>query len=214
MRRHVFVSICFVFVLAGCAHLPKGTPTEMPGEDWSVIYSEPGVSEAKTLEEKLDPEYWKKNDDDPLPPDDWMSGEPEDERVREWYRRNPYHNLSYYCLGVRDKKTRTFMSNPNPDDPTSPFSKNGENRITVEVLDDPEVSGTMELSLWDILRIGMFQRGFTLFGGEDFIKGLVRKAQKSRYFHGITKRGDTWESYSGYKPGGIFGIALRKRQPV
>ena len=35
----------------------------------------------------------------------------------QWFDRNPYHNLSYFALGVTDKNTRTFMSNQNPDDP-------------------------------------------------------------------------------------------------
>ncbi len=135
------------------------------------------------------------------------------EVASQWFDRNPYHNLSYFALGVTDKKTRTFMSNQNPDEPYSPFAKDGENIMVVEVLED-NVSGIMELTEWDIARIGFFERGFTLFGGEDYIRGLVEKAQKAKFFLGVSRHENDWESYSGFKVGGAFGLALRDRQPI
>jgi hypothetical protein len=135
------------------------------------------------------------------------------EVTRQWFVRNPYENLSYFALGVTDKKTRTFMSNQNPDDPFSPFAKDGENVMVVEVLDD-NVSGVMELTDWDIIKIGLFEEGVTFLGDEDYIRGLVEEAQKAKFLIGVSQRGDDWESYSGYKVGGVFGIAFRSRQPI
>lgn len=130
-----------------------------------------------------------------------------------WLDRNPYHNLSYFALGVSDKKTRTFMSNPNPDNPSDSFAKEGENIIVVEVLED-DVSGVLVLTDSDIARIGLFEKGVTALGDEDYIRGLVEKAQKAKFFLGVSQRDNGLESYSGYRVGGIFGIALRTRQPV
>ena len=126
----------------------------------------------------------------------------------QWFDRNPYHNLSYYSLGVADKKTRTFMSNQNPDDPTSPFAKEGENIMVTEVLED-NVSGILVLRDSDITKIGLFEKGVTFIGDEDYIRGLVEKAQKAKFFLGVSRHENGWESYSGFKVGGAFGIALR-----
>jgi hypothetical protein len=130
------------------------------------------------------------------------------EVTNQWFERNPYHNLSYFALGVRDKKTRTFMSNQNPDDPSSPFAKEGENIMVVEVLED-NVSGTMDLTNWDIVKIGLFEKGYTLLADEDYIRGLVERAQRAKFFLGVSRRENGWESYAGYKVGGIFGMAMR-----
>lgn len=139
-----------------------------------------------------------------------ITADEQSEVTSRWLDRNPYHNLSFFALGVRDKMTRTFMSNQNPDDPFSPFAKEGENIMVVEVLED-NVSGILELTAWDITKIGLFEKGFTVFGGEDYIRGLVEKAQKAKFFLGVSWRENDWESYSGFKVGGNFGIALRKR---
>ena len=128
----------------------------------------------------------------------------------QWFDRNPYHNLSFYSLGVTDKKTRTFMSNQNPDDPSSSFAKEGENILVTEVLED-NVSGILVLTDSDITKIGLYEKGATFIGCEDYIRGLVEKAQKAKFFLGVSWRENDWESYSGFKVGGNFGIALRKR---
>ena len=125
-----------------------------------------------------------------------------------WFDRNPYHNLSYYALGVTDKKTRTFMSNQNPDDPYSSFAKKGENIMVTEVLED-NVSGVLVLTDSDITKIGLFEKGVTFLGDEDYIRGLVEKAQKAKFFLGVSRHENGLESYSGFKVGGAFGIALR-----
>jgi hypothetical protein len=131
----------------------------------------------------------------------------------QWLDRNPYHNLSFFALGVTDKKTRTFMSNQNPDDPYSPFAKEGENIMVTEVLED-NVSGVLVLTDSDITKIGLFEEGVPFLGDKDYIRGLVEKAQKAKFFLGVSLRENGFESYSGFKVGGVFGIALRDRQPI
>jgi hypothetical protein len=138
-----------------------------------------------------------------------ITADEQSEVTRQWLVRNPYHNLSYFALGVTDKKTRTFMSNQNPDDPFSPFAKEGENIMVVEVLED-NVSGIMELTDLDIAKIGLFEAGITVFGGEDYIRKLVKKAQKAKFFIGVSWHENGLESYYGWKVGGMFGLALRK----
>ena len=138
-----------------------------------------------------------------------ITADEQSEVTKQWLIRNPYHNLSYFALGVTDKKTRTFMSNPNPDDPFSPFAKEGENIMVVEVLED-NVSGIMELTDLDITKIGLFEAGITFFGDEDYIRKLVKKAQKTKFFIGVSWHESSFESYYGWKVGGMFGLALRK----
>jgi hypothetical protein len=128
--------------------------------------------------------------------------------TRKWFDRNPYHNLSFYALGVADKKTRTFMSNQNPDDPYSSFAREGENIMVTEVLED-NVSGVLVLTDSDITKIGLFEKGVTFIGDEDYIRGLVEKAQKAKFFLGVSRHENGWESYTGFRVGGAFGIALR-----
>lgn len=51
---------------------------------------------------KLDPVWWMQNSDDPAPPKDYK---PDDKhRDLKWRFRNPFHNLTFYVLGIADKK--------------------------------------------------------------------------------------------------------------
>jgi hypothetical protein len=227
-------------------------PQKLPQgyETWAVVYSSPPYHTV-TMEQKLDPDFWKQNLSDPIPPIWWFNqvlgtnyptSSPYDQQIADaqqrgdwatvtelqqqyiddlgitadqqamvtskWYDRNPYHNLSFFALGVADKPTRTFMSNPNPDKPSSFFAKEGQNIMVVEVLED-NVSGTMVLTASDIARIGLFEEGVTVLGDEDYIKGLVEKAQTAKFFLGVSLFENGLESYSGYRAGGAFGLALR-----
>ena len=53
--------------------------------------------------------------------------------------------------------------------------------MVVEVLED-NVSGVLVLTDSDIAKIGLFEKGVTFFGDEDYIRGLVEKAQKANSF--------------------------------
>lgn len=247
------ISACGNGGVAAVVSTVLSPPQELPQgyETWAVVYSNP-FNRTVTMDQKLDPDFWKQNLSDPIPPIWWFNQvlgtnypetSPYDQQIADaeqrgdwatalalqqqyindlsitaeqqatvtskWYDRNPYHNLSYFALGVADKKTRTFMSNQNPDDPSSIFAKEGENIMVVEVLED-NVSGVMVLTESDIAKIGLFEEGVSFPGDEDYIRGLVEQAQKSKFFLGVSRYEGGLESYVGYKVGGAFGIALRK----
>jgi hypothetical protein len=65
---------------------------------------------------KINPVWWLKNDDQPVPPD-WYRPE-EKHRVLKWHLRNPFHNFTYYVIGTCDK--RTFRSGRYPEANTNP----------------------------------------------------------------------------------------------
>jgi hypothetical protein len=51
---------------------------------------------------KLNPVWWLENSDEPVPPK-WYK--PDDKhRVMKWHFRNPFHNFSFYVIGVADKE--------------------------------------------------------------------------------------------------------------
>lgn len=51
--------------------------------------------------DKLNPVWWFKNSDEPVPPT-WYK--PKDKwRVLKWHFRNPLHNFDHYVIGVADK---------------------------------------------------------------------------------------------------------------
>jgi len=51
---------------------------------------------------KLNPVWWLKNSDEPVPPA-WYR--PDDKhRVTKWHFRNPFHNFDNYIIGVADKQ--------------------------------------------------------------------------------------------------------------
>lgn len=52
--------------------------------------------------EKMNPIWWGKNSDSPLP-DWWRPDDPYEERKRSWYLRNPMHNFTHYVIGVSDR---------------------------------------------------------------------------------------------------------------
>ena len=52
--------------------------------------------------DKLNPVWWVENSDDPVPPE-WYK--PDDRhRTMKWHFRNPFHNFSFYVIGVADKE--------------------------------------------------------------------------------------------------------------
>mgnify|MGYP001546469645 CR=1 FL=1 len=52
---------------------------------------------------KFDPIWWLENADEPVPPD-WYR--PHDKgRVTKWHFRNPFHNFTFYVIGIADKKS-------------------------------------------------------------------------------------------------------------
>lgn len=70
---------------------------------WRTVKIKPAADTPKIhFYNKLNPVWWFKNSDDPVPPD-WFRP---DEKHREfkWSLRNPMHNFNFYVIGVADKK--------------------------------------------------------------------------------------------------------------
>lgn len=60
---------------------------------------------------KLSPAFWLGNADDPTPPDWYRPDDPG--RGWKWRLRNPFHNLTFYVIGIADEEfTRV---GPHPD---------------------------------------------------------------------------------------------------
>ncbi len=53
------------------------------------------------LADKLNPQFWLENLDDPMPPVDYLVDDPK--RVEKWYWRNPFHNFTFYVIGIADQ---------------------------------------------------------------------------------------------------------------
>lgn len=51
--------------------------------------------------DKLNPQFWFENVDDPLPPENYLVDDPQ--RVEKWYWRNPFHNFTFYVIGIADQ---------------------------------------------------------------------------------------------------------------
>jgi hypothetical protein len=70
---------------------------------WHTIEIKPGPNSPKThFYNKLNPVWWFKNSNDPVPPE-WYR--PHDRhRNLKWSFRNPMHNFNFYVIGVADKK--------------------------------------------------------------------------------------------------------------
>jgi len=70
---------------------------------WQTITIKPKPTAPKIhFYQKLNPIWWFKNSDDPIPPK-WYR--PDDKhRKLKWSFRNPLHNFHFYVVGVADKK--------------------------------------------------------------------------------------------------------------
>src|SRR5208283_3396421 len=107
------------WLVAGCRSLPPrpATSGREPIEDKSatvhtntaalagtwhsvIVTPRPGLPKIHTYN-KLNPVWWFKNLDDPVPPDWYRPNEKH--RVALWYCRNPFHNFDFYVIGINDK---------------------------------------------------------------------------------------------------------------
>ena len=78
-------------------------PANTNAARWHSIKVTPRSDQPKIhFYNKLNPVWWAKNSDEPVPPD-WY--QPEDRgRVMKWHFRNPFHNFGNYVIGVADKE--------------------------------------------------------------------------------------------------------------
>lgn len=96
-----------------------GTNAAMLDGRWHRIHITPPPNLPKIHAwQKFNPVWWLENADDPIPPD-WYRP---DQKGREtkWRFRNPFHNLTFYVIGVADKQT--VRSGRFPDEIANPNS--------------------------------------------------------------------------------------------
>lgn len=60
--------------------------------------------------EKISPVFWLGNNDDPEPPGWYRPDDPK--RLRKWYVRNPFHNFTFYILGIADLEFTRIGNHP------------------------------------------------------------------------------------------------------
>ena len=81
----------------------KRPPADTNAARWHSVKVTPRADLPKIhFYDKLNPVWWVKNSDEPVPPE-WYK--PDDRhRAMKWRFRNPFHNFSYYVVGVADKE--------------------------------------------------------------------------------------------------------------
>ena len=82
---------------------PKKDVDEAAGR-WHSVEMVPGPHKSKIrARDKWNPVWWFKNSDEPKPPESYR---PHDKhRNFKWQLRNPFHNFTFFVIGVADKKT-------------------------------------------------------------------------------------------------------------
>jgi hypothetical protein len=96
-------------ILSGC-----GTPVRYPRNAdgsvmtnaaplgrWHTVAIRPRNKHPISTWQKFNPVWWYGNLDDPNPPDWFRPGEKN--RVAKWRGRNPFHNFTFYVIGIADK---------------------------------------------------------------------------------------------------------------
>jgi hypothetical protein len=100
-------------LLCGCASMPaqrsvneaalSSVPAaSVPDHELSVLTNSASPLRHFSAWQKLNPIWWFGNADDPVPPADYRPGK--SWRKLTWQLRNPGHNLTFYVLGVADKR--------------------------------------------------------------------------------------------------------------
>jgi len=81
----------------------KRPPAGTNSVRWHTITVRPPANQPKIhFYNKLNPVWWFKNSDEPVPPAWYKPGDKH--RVTKWHFRNPLHNFDNYVIGVADKK--------------------------------------------------------------------------------------------------------------
>jgi hypothetical protein len=77
--------------------------TNVHGASWHTVMIRPRPRAPKIhFYNKMNPVWWLKNSDDPVPPNWYRPNEKH--RRTLWSFRNPLHNFDFYVIGVADKK--------------------------------------------------------------------------------------------------------------
>lgn len=92
-------------------HANSVTNTASPRVGWHTIIHRPDPDKPpiRTID-KFNPVWWFANRDQPNPPEDYHPGDKS--RLLKWRMRNPFHNFSYYVIGIADKKFKRSGCHP------------------------------------------------------------------------------------------------------
>ncbi len=84
-----------------CRNLPMKRDTNAVA--WHTIEVKPGPQRSEIhFYDKFNPVWWLENADEPVPPPAYLPDDPR--RKLKWRFRNPFHNFSFYVIGVADKE--------------------------------------------------------------------------------------------------------------
>lgn len=117
MRAVVVLSLMLIAFTTGCrtasravdnpvhsaaslAHPSSLANTNSIEGRWHTVKVTPKPKDISTWN-KLNPIWWYGNIDDPTPPAWFRPGEKR--RVAKWRGRNPFHNFTFYVIGIADK---------------------------------------------------------------------------------------------------------------
>jgi hypothetical protein len=96
------VLICVLLAASGVASVADSdlrSPTT--NQTSAVFHHIPEQLHRFSTWKKLNPIWWFKNADDPMPPPSYREGKCC--RRFTWYVRNPFHNFDHYVIGIADK---------------------------------------------------------------------------------------------------------------
>lgn len=98
--------------LTGCqsmAQPPQSTPAmEAPPKATNMVENKPIVTIPWC--QQFNPVWWVGNVDDPVPPE-WYR--PDSKFRNQWWQlRNPFHNFTFYVIGVADKRFTRIGKHP------------------------------------------------------------------------------------------------------
>lgn len=136
---------------------------------------------------KINPCWWLKNDDDPVPPDDFHSKRPMWLRQLLWFVRNPMHNFTFYVIGIADRHKLRIGYHP-----TTVFINRGWNLCIVYV-------NKSELKI-------------KTQGRHEICRYAVKAVRTGRVpLPFVSYQGNGLQFYVGWRERGNFGIKIRRR---
>ena len=95
-----FAAALILLLVTGCSSAQRGNPVCT-----TIKIHQPKSPPIRTVQ-RLNPVWWLGNMDDPVPPDWYRPGKTD--RQWQWQLRNPFHNFTFYVVGVSDRPaTRT-----------------------------------------------------------------------------------------------------------
>ena len=100
VRRFFVPQFFLVFAFCVTAEASKNAVTNAIPPVHAFIHVPPKLHRFSTWQ-KLNPIWWLGNADDPEPPKTYRPGKRT--RMVTWYFRNPFHNFTFYVIGIGDK---------------------------------------------------------------------------------------------------------------